>query len=75
MKTDVELEREILEALRGGDEMHRSHIGVTVKEGVAWLRGTSPNAEEQWEAESVAANVQGVKRVVNHLEVVAPSRR
>jgi osmotically-inducible protein OsmY len=70
MKTTVDLEKAVQDSLHGNPGMAKSHIGVTVKDGVAWLRGTVPSTAEQWEAERLAALVEGITRVVNHLEVV-----
>lgn len=72
MKTDKDLEQKVQEALRCDPKVEHSRIGVTVNEGVVWLRGTVPNTTESWEAERVAKHVAGVKSVVNHLEVLAP---
>jgi osmotically-inducible protein OsmY len=72
MKTDAELEREIREALRYDGAVHHSHIGVTVEEGVVKLQGTVPGASEQWEAERVVQQIEGVRAVINHLEVAPP---
>ena len=70
MKTDKDLEQKVQEALRCDPKVEHSHIGITVKEGVVWLRGTVPNTTEPWEAERIAKRVEGVKSVVNHLEVL-----
>lgn len=51
--------------------MDYGHVGVTATNGVVWLRGTVPSTTEQWQAEQVAAGVDGVTRVVNHLEVAS----
>ena len=72
MKTDIELESEVMAALHLDPSVDHSDIGVTVKEGVVKLRGTVPNAAEQWEAERIAARVEGVKSVINHLELATP---
>jgi len=71
MKTDAELEREIQQALRNDPIVHQSNIGVTVEEGVVKLQGTVPSLNEQWEAERIAQHVEGVRAVINHLEVAA----
>jgi osmotically-inducible protein OsmY len=69
MKTDIELELQVQEALHYDPSVEHSHIGVTVKEGVVTLRGTVPSVGEQWEAGRIAERVEGVKAVINHLEV------
>jgi osmotically-inducible protein OsmY len=71
MKADIELEREILDALRLDPSLDHRDIGVTVKEGVVKLRGTVPSAAAQWEAERIASRVEGVKSVINHLEAAS----
>lgn len=70
MKSNSELERDVLEALRIEPSVDYGRIGVTAVAGVVWLRGTVPSTQEQWQAEQVAAGVDGVARVVNHLEVL-----
>ena len=69
MKSNAELEREVLQALRIEPTVDYGHVGITAVEGVVWLRGTVPNTEAQCQAECVASGVDGVTRVVNHLEV------
>lgn len=44
-------------------------IGVETKEGVVTLSGTVPTATEKNEAETIARNTEGVKRVVNGITV------
>jgi pyruvate, water dikinase len=75
MKSNAELERDVLQALRIEPSVDFGHVGVTAADGVVWLRGTVPSAKEQWEAERVAASVDGVTRVVNHLEVARAGTR
>lgn len=70
MKSNNELERDVMQALRIEPTMDLDHVGLTATDGVVWLRGTVSGTAEQWQAEQVAAGVDGVKRVVNHLEVV-----
>jgi phosphoenolpyruvate-protein kinase (PTS system EI component) len=73
MKTNAELERSVLQALQIEPSVDHGHVGVTAADGVVWLRGTVPSTAEQWQAERVAEGVDGVTRVVNHLEVVPAS--
>lgn len=69
MKSNAELERDVLQAMQIEPHMDFGHVGVTAAAGVVWLRGTVPGTTEQWQAEQVASGVDGVTRVVNHLEV------
>jgi osmotically-inducible protein OsmY len=59
------------EALRQDPAVHQPNIGVTVEGGVVRLQGSVPSPTEQWEAGRVAQNIEGVRAVINHLEVVA----
>lgn len=70
MKTNAELERDVLQALRVEPSKDFGRVGVTAADGVVWLRGTVAGTTEQWQAEQVAASVDGVTRVVNHLDVI-----
>jgi hyperosmotically inducible periplasmic protein len=44
-------------------------IGVETKEGIVTLTGTVPTDTEKAKAEQLAKNTEGVKLVVNHIEV------
>lgn len=44
-------------------------IGVETKEGVVTLSGTVPTTTEKNEAETIARNTEGVKRVVNAITI------
>lgn len=72
MRSNSELERAVLQALRIEPTVDFGHVGVTAVDGVVWLRGAVPDTTKQWLAERVAAAVEGVTRVVNHLEVIPP---
>jgi len=45
-------------------------IGVDVKDGVATLSGTVDSEKRKGKAEKLAKKVQGVKSVVNQIQVV-----
>lgn len=47
------------------------HIHVQTRQGIVWLSGTVPTADEKAAAAEVAQNVAGVAGVKDHLEVVA----
>jgi phosphoenolpyruvate-protein kinase (PTS system EI component) len=68
MKSNADLEREVSQALRIEPGVDLGHVGVTVADGVVWLRGMVPGSSAQWQAEQVASGVTGVTRVVNHSE-------
>ncbi len=45
------------------------NISVTTEEGVVYLIGRVEDPENKHEAEAIARNTEGVKSVVNHIEV------
>lgn len=72
MKTDIELQREILSELAWQPNVNPAHIGVTVKEGVVTLAGHVPSYSEKYAAERAAKSVYGVAAVANELTVKLP---
>jgi len=46
-----------------------THIGVKTLENTVYLSGIAPNIEEKVRAEVVAREVDGVKNVVNNIEI------
>ncbi|MCY1065350.1 BON domain-containing protein [Nannocystis sp. RBIL2] len=72
MKTDIELQREILSELAWHPSVNPAHIGVTVKSGVVTLTGHVPSYAEKYAAEKAAKGVYGVAAVANELEVKLP---
>lgn len=69
MKTDVELQREILAELAWQPNVNPAHIGVTVKDGVVTLAGHVPSYSEKYAAERAVKSIYGVAGVANELIV------
>lgn len=69
MKTDVHLQRDVLDELDWEPSVDAAHIGVTVNEGVVTLTGHVPVYAEKHSAEEVAKRVHGVRAVANEVEV------
>jgi osmotically-inducible protein OsmY len=69
MKTDGDLQRDVLAELEWEPSVTAAHIGVTAKDGVVTLSGHVPSYSERYAAERAAKRVYGVKAVVNELEV------
>ncbi|PCC71972.1 Osmotically-inducible protein OsmY, contains BON domain [Nannocystis exedens] len=69
MKSDLDLQREILEELVWEPAVNPAHIGVTVKDGVVTLTGHVPSYGEKFAAEKAAKSVYGVAAVANELHV------
>jgi osmotically-inducible protein OsmY len=77
MKTDSELQRDVLDELKWEPSINAARIGVSVKDGIVTLSGHVDSYWERFMAERAAKRVRGVKAIVNELEVVLPgiSRR
>jgi len=60
--------------LIGDTKTPERNINVDVVEGAVTLRGNVDTAEAKAEAERVAKETEGVKKVTNQLKVVAPSK-
>ncbi|MGZ3485827.1 MAG: BON domain-containing protein [Isosphaeraceae bacterium] len=69
MKTDSELQREVLDELKWEPSVDAAHIGVSAKDGVVTLSGHVSSYAEKFAAERAAKRVQGVLAVANELEV------
>ncbi len=72
--TDLELESDIKNTLLWNPDLDSTKIGVTVKEGIATLKGT---VDAHWKKRAVdrnAANVLGVVSVLNEVAIV-PSQK
>jgi len=72
MKTDYQLQRDVLDELKWEPAVDAANIGVAVKEGVVTLTGHVPSYGEKYAAEKAAKRVYGVKAVANELDVKIP---
>ncbi|WP_437799984.1 BON domain-containing protein [Sorangium sp. So ce693] len=75
MKTDIELQRDVVSELSWEPSVNAAHIAVSVKAGVVTLRGHASTYAEKQAAEEAARRVYGVRAVVNELDVKLPDRR
>lgn len=75
MKTDIELQRDVLDELRWETMIDSAAIGVSVEDGIVRLTGDVPSYTEQHAAERAAKHVFGVKAVANDLKVRLPGKR
>lgn len=69
MKTNEELQLDVLEAINWEPLLNASEIGVIVKDGVVTLTGTVDSFAKKKEAENAAKSVAGVKVVVEKIDV------
>jgi osmotically-inducible protein OsmY len=73
MKTDAELQRDVMDELKWEPTIKAAEIGIGVKDGVVTLSGYVDNYAKKRAAERVAIRVFGVKAVVEELQVKLPS--
>jgi osmotically-inducible protein OsmY len=73
MKTDVELQRDVLAEIRYEPSiLNPANIGVAVTDGIIGLSGYVDSYTEKWAAERAAKKVSGVKAVAVEIEVKLP---
>jgi len=73
MKTDRDLQKDVMDELRWEPDINETNIGVAVKDGVVTLSGYVDSYIEKVNAERAAARVDGVKAVVEEIKVKLPS--
>lgn len=69
MKTDLEIQKDVLEALKWEPFLSATEVGVSVKNGVVTLSGTVDSFLKKTGAEKAAKRVAGVKAVAEDIEV------
>jgi osmotically-inducible protein OsmY len=72
MKTDTELQQDVIAELAWEPSVHAEQIGVEVKDGVVTLAGHVSSFVEKWEAERAAQRVSGVKALAVEIDVTLP---
>ena len=73
MKTDNQLQQDVIAELKWEPAVHAARIGVEVKDGVVTLAGQVDSYLEKWNAECAAQRVAGVKATTIDLHVRIPS--
>ena len=69
MKTDLQLQRDVLEELKFEPSIREAEIGVAAKGGVVTLSGFVDSYVEKFSAEQTAERVGGVKAVADEIKV------
>lgn len=69
MKTDFEIQKDVMDELTWQPLLSASQIGVAVKNGIVTLTGTVDSYLEKIVAEDAAKKVTGVKAVAEDIEV------
>lgn len=70
MKTDSEIQRNVLDELKWEPSLKASEIGVIVKNGIVTLTGRVDSYLKKMATERAAKRVAGVKAVAQEIEVV-----
>lgn len=69
MKTDVQVQHDVLAELKWEPSINAADIGVEVKDGVVTLAGHVSSFAEKWDAERAAQRVSGVKALAIEMDV------
>jgi len=72
MRTDEEIQADVLEELKWDSRVQPNEVGVVVKDGVVTLTGWVDSYMKKIAAEEAAHRVRGVKAVANDIEVRLP---
>jgi len=72
VKTDSELQRDVMTELKWEPTIRAAEIGVAVKDGVVTLSGDVDSYAKRWAAERAAKRVYGVKTVAEEIKVKLP---
>lgn len=76
MKTDNQIQEDVMEELKWQPFLKASEIGVAVKNGIVTLSGHVDSYSKKLAAENAAKKVAGVKAVAEEIEVgISPSFR
>lgn len=73
MKTNAKLQKDVQDAIRWEPLLKAAEIGVTAKDGVVSLTGVVDCYPKKLEAENATKKVNGVKAIVENIEVKFPS--
>lgn len=69
MKTDLQLQHDVMAELAWDPAVHAAQIGVTVRKGIVTLSGEVSSLPEKWLAECAAQRVRGVRAVTTEMKV------
>jgi osmotically-inducible protein OsmY len=72
MKSDSDLQSDVLIELKWSPNIDAAHIGVAAQDGVVTLTGQVEHYSEKVAAEDAAKSVYGVKGIANDIQVTLP---
>ena len=72
MKTDTELQQDVMNELKWEPTINAAEIEVAVKDGVVTLSGYVDSYVKKWAAERAAGRIFGIKAVAEEIQVRLP---
>jgi osmotically-inducible protein OsmY len=69
MKTDIQIQKDVMEELKWLPDLNASEIGVTVKNGVVTLSGQVDTFSKKLSAEKAAKKISGVKAIAEDIQI------
>ena len=69
MKTDAQLQKDVMDEIKWEPSTSAAQIGVTASGGVVTLTGTVATYAEKWAAEKAAQRVEGVKGIAEEITI------
>lgn len=73
MKTNIQLQQDVLDELQYEPAVDAAEIGVMAKDNIVTLAGQIKSYAEKWSAVRAAERVVGVRAVVDELKVALPT--
>src|SRR5476651_1737362 len=72
MKSDAQLQQDVIAELSWVPSIDAARIGVEVKDGIVTLAGHVASYAQKWDAERAAQRVYGVKALAIEMDVALP---
>lgn len=72
MRTDDDILKDVIAEIKYEPNLRNDDVAVSVRDGVVTLAGFVDSYADKWRAETVVSRVNGVRAVVNDLEVKLP---
>jgi len=72
MKTDHQVQQDVIQELHWEPSIDSTQIGVAVKDGIVTLTGDVGSYAEKWDAELVCQRIQGVRGTAIEIQVTLP---
>jgi osmotically-inducible protein OsmY len=69
MRTDIEIQKDVIDELRWQPGLESSRIGVAVKTGIVTLSGQVDTYSQKIDAEKAAKKIKGVKVIAEDMQV------